>query len=86
MKTILILCTAFLFAACACTKKAEKQLPPATQTGANTFGCTLNGQVFIPNKAIGITMPEHPILVYRYYSDSENESRAIHTKTGLCNK
>lgn len=24
------------------------QLPPATQTGANTFGCLLDGQAFIP--------------------------------------
>jgi hypothetical protein len=24
------------------------QLPPATQTGANTFGCLLDGEVFIP--------------------------------------
>lgn len=25
------------------------QLPPATQTGTNTFGCLLNGQPFTPN-------------------------------------
>lgn len=25
------------------------QLPPATTTGANTFGCLVNGQVFIPH-------------------------------------
>ena len=24
------------------------QLPPETQTGANTFGCLVNGKVFIP--------------------------------------
>jgi hypothetical protein len=24
------------------------QLPPVTQTGANTFGCLLDGQVFVP--------------------------------------
>jgi hypothetical protein len=24
------------------------QLPPETQTGANTFGCLVNGQVFKP--------------------------------------
>ncbi len=26
----------------------EEQLPPATQTGANTFGCLLNGQPWTP--------------------------------------
>lgn len=25
------------------------QLPPATQTGANTFGCLLNGQLWTPS-------------------------------------
>ncbi len=27
-------------------------------------------------------MPEYPIRLYRYYSDLENESRAIHTRQG----
>ena len=29
------------------------QLPPATQTGANTFGCLVNGQVWLPNQNYG---------------------------------
>ena len=36
-----------------CHKKSdptpEEQLPPATQTGANTFGCLLNGQPWTPS-------------------------------------
>jgi hypothetical protein len=36
----------------ACKKHQQKtsvdQLPPATQTGANTFGCIVNGKVFVP--------------------------------------
>jgi len=27
---------------------AAEQLPPATQVGANTFGCLLNGKVWLP--------------------------------------
>lgn len=27
-----------------------KVLPPATQTGANTFGCKVNGKVWLPSK------------------------------------
>src|SRR5690606_32899510 len=27
-------------------------LPPATQTGANTFGCLINGEVMIPNNSM----------------------------------
>ena len=26
-----------------------EQLPPATQTGANTFGCLLDGELFLPS-------------------------------------
>lgn len=28
------------------------QLPPATQTGENTFGCLVNGEVMIPNNSM----------------------------------
>lgn len=56
MKTILILYTAFLLAACACTKNAENQLPPATQTGANTFGCLINGKPFTATRPTPIGM------------------------------
>ncbi len=32
------------------------QLPAATQTGANTFGCLVNGQAFLPrNAALGVS-------------------------------
>jgi hypothetical protein len=31
-----------------CGKEDIQVLPPETQTGANTFGCRLNGQVFVP--------------------------------------
>ena len=30
----------------------EEQLPAATQTGANTFGCLINGQTWEPNGPI----------------------------------
>ncbi|UOQ73226.1 DUF6252 family protein [Hymenobacter cellulosilyticus] len=33
----------------------ESQLPPATQTGANTFGCLVNGQVYLPSGNAGIS-------------------------------
>lgn len=46
MKTILLLALPLLLSGCACTKKTEKQLPPATQTGADTFGCKINGVIY----------------------------------------
>ncbi len=37
-----------IFAACKKDKTDEEQLPPITQTGANTFGCLINGKIYIP--------------------------------------
>lgn len=51
---ILLLITCLLcFAQCKKdkTKTPLEQLPPETQTGANTFGCLINGQVFRPGGA-----------------------------------
>jgi hypothetical protein len=49
---LLLLFALFAFAQC---KKEHKtpleQLPPETQTGANTFGCLVNGEVFKPGGA-----------------------------------
>jgi hypothetical protein len=33
---------------CKKDKTATEQLPPITQTGANTFGCLINGNVWLP--------------------------------------
>jgi len=41
--------------------KPEDQLPAATQTGANTFGCLLNGQPWKPNSFNG-----YPNLLLTY--------------------
>ena len=52
MKIILIACLAILLTAASCKKNnnnsAPDQLPPITQTGANTFGCLINGNVWLP--------------------------------------
>jgi hypothetical protein len=38
----------FSFSQCKKNKNEEAQLPPETNTGANTFGCRISGQVFLP--------------------------------------
>ena len=51
MKNIFLLfTTAFVFLFCTTCKKTSpaKVLPPITQTGASTFGCKINGQVWVP--------------------------------------
>jgi hypothetical protein len=64
---ILLLLFAFanMFAACKKDKNTEDQLPPATQSGAGTFGCKINGKVFIPKGTNGTGRP-NPHIQYDY--------------------
>ncbi len=54
MKTAIVL---LFFALTSCSKDSSNgfnaQLPPETQTGANTFGVTINGKVYVPRDPIG---------------------------------
>jgi hypothetical protein len=43
--TLLIIFSVLLFIGC---KKEGPKLPPATQTGANTFGAVVNGNIWVP--------------------------------------
>jgi hypothetical protein len=51
MKNMILYITLVVLFSC-CNKDEDKapidQLPPATQTGANTAGCLVNGQAFLP--------------------------------------
>tara|TARA_B110000259_G_C13993077_1_gene393317 strand:- start:1078 stop:1617 length:540 start_codon:yes stop_codon:yes gene_type:complete len=53
MKNLLLLLTITLTLSC-CKKDDDQstnpidQLPPATQTGEQTFGCLINGEAFVP--------------------------------------
>ncbi len=40
--------TVFSFSQCKKNKTEEPQLPPETTTGAMTFGCKVNGKIFVP--------------------------------------
>ena len=64
MKNIAIAALAiFLFAAC---NKDVTELPPATQSGANTFGLKINGEMWVP-KLFG-PFPANDILEARFTS------------------
>lgn len=73
MKTCLLLpLAAALLTASSCKKDApDAGLPPATQVGANTAGCLINGQTFVP-KAYGGSPLSSPIpaLEGGFYFDS----------------
>lgn len=48
---ILFVCS-ILFTAGSCEKDNEPQLPPITQTGKDTFGCLVNGNIWLPESTI----------------------------------
>jgi hypothetical protein len=58
MKNLLLILITALSLSC-CDKDDDKpkteleKLPPATQTGARTFGCLLDGVAFVPTKSNG---------------------------------
>ncbi|MDP3667216.1 MAG: DUF6252 family protein [Sediminibacterium sp.] len=55
MKSFLIIAASFVLLSSSCRKNKPvnpiDQLPPETQTGANTFGCLVDGEVFKPGGA-----------------------------------
>ena len=62
--TLIMLC--FCFAQCKKDKTAPTELsklPAATQTGANTFGCLVNGKAYIPEGSSGSGTP-NPKITY----------------------
>ena len=51
-----ILIVSLVIIGIACKKKSDNpidDLPPVTTTGANTFGCLVNGELFIPKVNFG---------------------------------
>ncbi|MBI5858029.1 MAG: hypothetical protein HZB42_10340 [Sphingobacteriales bacterium] len=81
MKNILSLAVlALFFVSC---KKNVDELPPATQTGANTFGAKVNGNFWVPqgfgsfpaNDILEARMSGHDITINaRNFSSSPNET------------
>lgn len=65
------LCPLLIFCFCSCNKNKlqnlSDQLPPATQTGANTFGCLVNGQVYIPKGFSGTGTP-NPRTTFEFFN------------------
>ena len=67
---ILLANAAMLFMAVQCSRKEEiPALPPETQEGKNTFGCYINGELFIKRKA-SLFVPNNP-LVAIYYRETK---------------
>lgn len=55
----------------------SQKLPPETQTGANTFGCMINGRLFYPRDGIGDVMGTNKALSWWGSSSSMYEYREM---------
>jgi len=53
-----------------CKDKEWTTLPPETQTGARTFGCYVNGELFVKGKETLF----HPLLIASYYKNNNSFS------------
>ncbi len=75
MKKILLLLLPILFYNCSSDpvtvdNSCESRLPPATQVGANTFGCCINGNLFIPRSGTGTWGgSDYPVLLFSGYPE-----------------
>jgi hypothetical protein len=47
-----------------CEEEEWTMLPPETQTGANTFGCYINGELFVSKKGPGQLGLPNPSAIY----------------------
>jgi hypothetical protein len=84
MKTTILL----LFVALASCSKPDNvkqdpvfQLPPETQTGANTFGVTIKGKVYIPRDPTGVSVGTTPKGMI-FWGTSDNSWNELEVKDG----
>ena len=64
MKTLIYILCFITLTSCSkddnATQNPVFQLPAETQTGANTFGVTINGKVYIPRDPTGVSIGTTP--------------------------
>nr|WP_294774089.1 hypothetical protein [uncultured Flavobacterium sp.] len=62
---ITLLLVAFLSGCSTDSNNPESQLPPITHSGANTFGCLIDGRLFIPRDGTGTWAgPDSAVSIY----------------------
>lgn len=62
-----------------CRKDRQKDFPSETTTGANTFGCYVDKNQFLPCKTTGGISPLKKLETSSYYYDTSNISISIST-------
>lgn len=64
-----------MLGACSSDKQTDynPQLPPITQIGANTFGVTINGKVYVPRDPTGVNVGGATPKGMRFWRSPDNE-------------
>lgn len=73
---LLLIAICSIFASCKKDKTDEEQLPAITQTGANTFGCLINGKIYTP-KGFEQNTPNFRVFVDPGFNDGEIDVRVF---------
>jgi hypothetical protein len=66
---IMIFITITLCSCESCKEEFLTELPPETQTGANTFGCYVNGKLFVPHRDYAPFGASYLSAAYSKYND-----------------
>jgi len=77
---LLFIVSAVLFSAC--KKEKTDTLPPITQEGANTFGCVINGKVYVP-RGFEQNKPCFDIIVDPGFNDGSIDIRVFRKEGDL---
>lgn len=84
MKTTIISFLLAILTSCSnddAKKDSDFSLPPETQTGANTFGVTINGKVYIPRDPTGVSVgPTAKGMMW--WGTSDNSWNELEVKDG----
>jgi hypothetical protein len=86
-KLFLTIATTMLLLSCtkddeATTKDPVAQLPPETQVGANTFGVTINGKVYVPRTPTGTGIGGSNGQAVTWWGTSDNSWNELEIKDG----
>jgi hypothetical protein len=87
MRNLILTITLIILQGCSkdnnVTKNPTFSLPPETQIGANTFGVTINGKVYIPRDPTGVSVgPTAKGMIFWGAPGNNNEFNEIEVKDG----
>src|SRR5580698_6146958 len=88
LHSIIPLSLVFIFCVGSCKRQSNSptnQLPPLTTKGLNTFGCLVNGKIFVPQRPVGDITPFLTCTYQYLYADTSKPYSFVVTGTNKIN-